>query len=397
MNDRPVTIFLSAAEASGDEHGAKLMDALRDRYPNVRFVGVGGAKMEAGGCELLADLTKKASMLGGPILRLGYYIRLLRRLKRAIKDIKPDLHIPIDSPALNWHLAAASKSAGVPVMYYIAPQVWAWAPWRVKKLARLTDHVACILPFEQRYFRDRGVRATYVGHPLFDEIPPLDGPLPDLAEAWSEGTFHVALLPGSRPSEIKGHIPALLQCAKAIRRRWSRAVCTITAYDDTGAQHIMDACRGHLPQYVEIVVGKTRHILQQVHFAVAASGTVTLEVAYYGVPMVVFYRVGQLGYSLVKPFVGMQTPHLSLVNILAGRRVVPELMPWFGRLRNVSDMVMDLMQDYGCLWETRQSLIDISHSLRVPPPQSASGNAADIAAKLIEERQTGDITANSPQ
>lgn len=378
---------MSAAEASGDLHAAKLIHSIRKLYPDARFIGVAGREMQLAGCEALADLTKHASMLGGPLLRLGYYFRLVKRLQKAIREIKADIHIPVDSPALNWHLAAASKKADVPVMYYIAPQVWAWAPWRVKKLARLTDHVACILPFEQRYFRDRGVNATYVGHPLFDEIPPRPQQPADLAEAWTEGRFHVALLPGSRKSEIKGHIPALLECARAIRRRWSRAIFTITAHDDTAAEHIHSACKGNLPQYVDVVVGKTRHILQQAHMAVVTSGTVTLEVAYYGVPMVVFYKVGWLQYNIAKPLLGLRMPHLSLVNIIAGRRIVPEIMPWHGSIKQVREMVVDLMQDYGCMYETRGRLLELVEPLRVSPPDSASDRAARIVADIIEARR----------
>jgi len=383
MSTEPVTIFLSAAEASGDQHAANLIGALSRRIPDAKFVGVGGPRMAAAGCELLADLTIKAAMLGGPILRLGYWLRLVSRIKRSLMQLKPDLHIPVDSPALNWHLAGAARRAGTPVMYYIAPQVWAWAPWRVRKLARLTDAVACILPFEQRYFQDRGVNATYVGHPLFDTLEPVTGPLPDLAEAWSEGTWNVALLPGSRLGEIKGHMPALLEVSRAIRRRWSRAVCTITAHNDSGARAIHAACKGRLPQHVEVVVGKTRQVLRDAHVAVAVSGTVTLEVAHFGVPMVIFYRVNRLGHKIVGPFLGISTPHLALVNILAGKRIVPELMPWYGRIAPVREMVMDVMGDLGCLYDMREAMREVTGPLRANSPATASDNAAELAIGLL--------------
>ena len=382
MSTKPVTIFLSAAEASGDQHAANLITAIAKRLGSVRFVGVGGPRMAAAGCELLADLTIKAAMLGGPILRLGYWLRLLARIKRSMKNVKPDLHIPVDSPALNWHLAHTAKSIGAPVMYYIAPQVWAWAPWRVRKVARLTDKVACILPFEERYFRDRGVDATYVGHPLFDTLEPVEGPLPDLAEAWSEGTWNVALLPGSRAGEISGHMPALLNVATAIRRRWSRAVCTITAHNDVGAKNIHAACKGRLPSHVEVVVGKTRHVLRNAHVAVSVSGTVTLEVAHFGVPMVIFYRVNAIGHKIIGPFLGISTPHLALVNILAGKRIVPELMPWYGRIKPVREMVLDVMEDLGCLYDMREAMREVTSPLRTTPP--ASDNAADLAVNMLK-------------
>ena len=173
---KPPTIFLSVAEASGDLHAAKLAAALRRRLGEVRLIGAAGPLMRAEGCQSLIDLTASASMMLGPLTRPLYYLRALRKLQESIRRLRPDVVVPVDSPALNWHVAAAAREAGAPVMYYIAPQVWCWAPWRVRKLARLTDAVACILPFEQRYLRDRGVRATYVGHPLFDDIPPAPSP-----------------------------------------------------------------------------------------------------------------------------------------------------------------------------------------------------------------------------
>jgi len=377
---RPPTIFLSAAEASGDEHAARLIRAIRARRPDARFVGVAGDRMAAEGCEVLADLVHQATMMGGPLLRLGYYVRLVRRLQRTIRQIRPDLMIPVDSPALNWHLAAAAKSVGSPVGYYIAPQVWAWAPWRVRKLARLTDRVACILPFEQRYLRDRGVNATYVGHPLLDALPPRGEPLPDLLDAWGRGTWRVGLLPGSRTGEIKGHTRALLAAAQAIRRRWPQARCTFAARDERAADAIRRRCG---QAGADIAVARTREVLASAHFCVAASGTVTLEAAYFGAPMVVFYRVGHLQWRLARRWLGLTTRHLALVNILAGRRVVPELMPWHGNVRQIAAMVMDVMQDLGYLLEARQDLLRVTDALRVPPPRTASDNAADLLLALL--------------
>ncbi len=399
MSKRSPTIFISAAEASGDLHAAHLIEALRERLPGSRFVGVGGPHMAAAGCEPpaegLFDLTRHASMLGGPLLRLGYYYRTVRRLRRAIAEIRPDLHIPVDSPALNWHLAGAAKKAGAKVVYYIAPQVWAWAPWRVQKLIRLTDHVACILPFEQEWLRERGVSATYVGHPLFDALPARPDPAPDLMEAWSEGTWRVALLPGSRPGEIRQHTRALAATAADIRRRWSRARCTFAAGGEQSAQEIRRSLPTGDSRDIEIAVDRTHEVLARSHFAVTVSGTITLEVAYFGVPMVVFYRVGRAAYGMVGRWL-IRTPHLSLVNILSartlesahGRKIVPELMPWYGSVKELSSMVLEVMDDLGYLLELRRLLPRLTDPLRTHPPQSASGNAADLIAGVLE----GDIS-----
>ncbi|MCD4824768.1 MAG: lipid-A-disaccharide synthase [Phycisphaerae bacterium] len=385
MSERPV-IFLSAAEASGDHHAAVLISALKRRLPDARFVGAAGPEMAAAGCEVIIDLTKQASMLGGPFLKILYYRRAVKKLQQAIKDIRPDIHVPVDSPALNWHLCKAAKAAGVAVMYYVAPQVWAWAPWRIKKVRRLTDHVACLLPFEEEYFRSRGVAATYVGHPLFDQLPaqPAAANCPDLAEAWLDGNWRVAILPGSRPGEISKLAPAMAATAEAIRQRWPDAKCTFTAINEAAAGQIRAAAGSD----VDIAVGRTAEVLAESHFAVVASGTVTLEVAHFGVPMVIAYNVGiwqKVIYNLVARHL-IRTRQLSLVNILAGRKIVPELMPWFAGVQELADTVIREMDDYGSLHATREKLLKLTAPLAVPPPGSASDNVADIITGMLKKK-----------
>jgi len=385
MTDRAVTIFLSAAETSGDMHAGRLIEALRRRVGEARFVGVGGPRMVAAGCEQAIaglDLTAGASMLTGPLLRLGYYWRVIRELKRAIKQIRPDIHIPVDSPALNWHLARAAKRCGSKVCYYIAPQVWAWAPWRVRKMRALTDHVACILPFEEEWFRRRGIAASYVGHPVFEQLP-LDRPAPpDLLEAYSDGSWSVALLAGSRPAEILRHGAGLGATGAAIRRRYPRAKCTFVAPDAHSGKLIRSVAAKRDLEGVEIAIGRTHEVLAQSHIAVAVSGTITLELAYFGIPMVVFYRVSRASYNLLGRWL-VRTPHLSLVNILAGKKLVPELMPWYGKTGDLTETVLDVMEDLGWLLEVRDTLIRLVDPLRLPPPQTASSNAADLIANML--------------
>ncbi len=385
MSDKPPTIFMSAAEASGDLHAAKLIRALRRRLPEARFVGMAGPRMAEAGCEVIADLTREASMLAGPALRLGYYLRAMRRVKQSIGDIRPDVHVPVDSPAINWHLAAAARKAGASVVYYIAPQVWAWAPWRVRKLARLTDKVACILPFEQRYLRHRGVRATYVGHPLFDELTEQASEPPDLSEAWMSGRWRIALLPGSRPGEIKAHTKALMEVADYVRRRWSGSRCTFTVASETCGEAVRKIARG---RELELSVGRTREVLSESHLAIAGSGTVTLEAAWFGVPMVIFYRTSRLLRLLrrLSGRWGVPTPHFSLVNILAGHRLVPELIPWTGSISRLRGVVDDVMNDPGYLLQTRYELRSMARPLRVPPPRSASDNAAELVVRTLNRK-----------
>jgi len=371
------TVFVSAAEASGDQHAAHLIRAIRRRAPDVRVVGVGGPEMAAAGCEILLDPTQRASMTSGPLFDLWYWRRVVREAQAAIRDLRPQLHVPVDSPALNWHLAASAKSMGAKVFYYIAPQVWAWAPWRVKKVARLTDHVGCILPFEQRYLRHRGVEATYVGHPLFDALPPRPDPLPDLLDAYARGAWRMAVLPGSRPGEIRAHAPAFLDAARAVQRRWKKSRVTVAAPSERAAAAVREACG---EPDLDVAAGRTGEVLADSHFALSVSGTVTLEVAWFGLPMINVYKVGPLRYHLVGRWL-IQTPHLSLPNILAGRRLVPELMPWHGRRGAVREAVLDVLDDLGWIVETRQALLELTDRLRLPEGRTASDNAARLALR----------------
>ena len=370
MGETP-TIFMTAADVSGDVHAARLIGALRDRLGEVRFVGLGGERMAAAGCELLEDPVRRSSMLTGAFGQVFYYIGLIRRTARAMSEAAPAVHVPVDSPALNWHLAAAARRRGVPVAYYIAPQVWAWAPWRVRKLRRLTDAVGCILPFEETYLRRRGVNARYVGHPLFDDLPT---PAPLDLSAAASGQWRIALLPGSREAEIIGHAPALAEVSDRLRETFPDAELTFTARDDASADRIR---RSTGRDDVPICVGDAAEVFAQSHFAVAASGTVTLEAAWFGVPMVIFYRASRLLHRLLHPLV-IRTRRLSLVNILAGEDLVPELMPWSGNVGALAEACLGMLSDPDRLARTRRRLLDLVAPLRVSPPASAAGNAADL-------------------
>jgi lipid-A-disaccharide synthase len=376
MSEAP-TIFLSAADISGDAHAAGLIEALRRRLGDVRFVGVGGPRMTAAGCELLAEPARRAAMLAKTVPQVFYYLGVLRRAARGMSECRPAVFVPVDSPALNWHLARAARRRGVPVTYYIAPQVWAWAPWRVRKLRRLTDAVACILPFEEQYLRARGVNARFVGHPLFDDLPPAE--LPDLGEAAAAGRWRIALLPGSRRSEINAHAPALAAVMDRLRRRHGRAEFTFTALDDASAEIIRRRTgRNDLP----IEIGKTSEVLSRCHFAVAASGTVTLQVAHFGVPMVIFYHASRWAYRLLRRWL-IQTPHLSLVNILAGEQLVPELMPWHGDIDGLAAAAEGMLDDLETLKRLRKRLVELVAPLRVPVPGTAAGNAAEMVLQTM--------------
>jgi len=377
MSETP-TILVTAADLSGDAHAAGLIRALRRRLGEARFLGVGGPKMAEAGCELLAEPVRRAAMLDSAFSHVLYYWHLIRRVRRAMDERAPAVHVPVDSPAMNWSLARAARKRGIPVAYYIAPQVWAWAPWRVRKLRRLTDAVACILPFEADYLQARGVNAHFVGHPLFDDLPPAAPP--DLDAPAADGRWRIALLAGSREAEIAAHAAALAALTDRLAARFERAEFTFAALDEAAAERIRRfAGRDDLP----VEVGNTAAVLRRSHFAVVASGTVTLAAAHFGVPMVIFYRVNRWTYRLIGRWV-IRTPHLSLVNILAGRRLVPELMPWYGDLDQLTRQVEEMLAHPAGLKRTRQALRELT-----APLPAAGANAADNAADLVIRTMRG--------
>lgn len=384
-------IFITAAEASGDAHAAGLILALRRRLGQAQFVGVGGPRMAQAGCRLVAQPVERAAMTTSAIAQAPYFWKVIRTAAAAMSQLHPAVHVPVDSPALNWHLAKAARRRGIPVAYYIAPQVWAWAPWRVKKLRRLTDAVACILPFEEQYLRSRGVNARYVGHPVFDNLPPAQPP--DLAAAAAAGDWRIALLPGSRPGVIRHHAPALALVMDRLRAKFPKAQFSFVASDEQAAGRI-DRAVGDRPAGAEklpIVVGPVEETLSGCNFAVATSGTVTLQVAHFGLPMVIFYHVRRLAWPIGKLLI--RTRYLSAINILAGRELAPELMPWFGDAEALAERAINLLENPTQLAAQQRELLELVAPLRVNPPGSAADNAADL---VIRTAGLAGQSANAP-
>ena len=214
--DRPRRVFITVAEVSGDKHAAQFIRALRGIDPGIKVEGHGGPEMAAAGATIHRETVGKAAMGWRGALRAGEIYGVLRWTRKYFDENPPDLQVGVDSPSMNFHFARAGKERNVPVLQYVAPQLWAWAPWRMKKLRKWVDQVACILPFEEEYFRQHGVRATFVGHPLFDELPPHRDP-PPASERFPSKPPVIGLLAGSRRSVAAGNFPGLLDAAARIR------------------------------------------------------------------------------------------------------------------------------------------------------------------------------------
>lgn len=378
---RPLRIFISAAELSGDRHAAELIHAIRADRPDASFFGVAGPGMQAAGCDLVEDFTARATMLVGAVRLAGHAYRLVRRVGALVREQRPDLAILVDSPALHLPMARHIRAAGCPVLYYIAPQLWAWAPWRIGKVRRRVDRMAVILPFEQDYFRKRGVQARFVGHPLTTQLAGEQVRPESLAELRGLGTPLIACLPGSRRHVLQEVLPGQIEVAQAIQAAYPSAGFVFTAANADGAAMIRaalsDAGLNH-----RVEVGHNAEVLSAAELALCASGTATLEVAWHGVPMVVMYNGSKWGYRLVGRWL-ITTPHLSLVNILAGRRIVPEFMPYYTSTAPIAEQALEILGNAERQAAMKAELNKIVQSLG---QANAARETAQMALDFIRER-----------
>ncbi len=324
--------------------GAGLICALRQQIPEARFFGIGGDKMAAAGCRLLANPTHHATMLFGSVGQLRYWMELLRTVRGELAAIRPAVVIPIDSPALNVRIARSARALRLPVCYYVAPQHWAWAPWRTRELARVVDTLCCILPFEPDYFARQGLHAVFVGHPIFDTA--VDSPATDPASLMPPlpaGGMRVALLPGSRHGEVQMNMPVLLEVAATLKGRVNTCVFAAAAADDNRAMQMQRYLqRTHLR--VDVRTHRADQILRWADMVLAVSGTVSLQIAKYHKPMIIVYALARWKWNLAGRFL-INTKYMCLVNILADRLLVPEFMPFYGSPEKIARQAIDLAQD----------------------------------------------------
>jgi lipid-A-disaccharide synthase len=323
------TIFLSAGEASGEAYGALLLEELRSRCPGARFFGMGGERMEALGFERVVRSEDVAVMGITEVVRhLPQIYREYRKLKAAIQVRRPDVAVLIDFPDIHLKLAEEFKRLGIPVIFFVSPQLWAWKKGRIKKVQRYVDRMLVIFPFEEGFYRERGVDAKFVGHPLADLALPgisraefAEGNGVDPAKTW------IGLLPGSRAKEIRLNLPEMLAAARLLVEHEPGTefllplAPTLTIKQIHEVSELLTAHGAGLP--VEMV-RDARAALLHARGSIVASGTATVEAALIGNPFVVVYRVSPATYWIAKRVVTV--PHVAMVNLVAEKRLVPELI-----------------------------------------------------------------------
>lgn len=372
------TILFTAFEPSGDDHASIVITELKSRYPDLRIVGWGGRKMEAAGAEII-ERTGDAAVMGMPGLeKIREHKRINARIAAWVQENQVTVHAPVDSPAANFPVCAITKAHGAKVVHMVAPQLWAWAPWRIRKLRRLTDHVMCVLPFEEEWFGSRGVKATFIGHPLFEK--PIDEVgLDEQVSGWSCGKQQIAILPGSRPSEIKKNFPLLL--GAYIKLKGEHAdMCGMVAVTRPEIEPVVRGiAKDHgldWPESLGVTHANTDAVVRWCTLALVVSGTVTLQIARQHRPMVIVYKIGRIGWTLFARWV-IQTPFITLPNILAGREVVPELVPHFVGAEPIADKATELLED--------RNKYDLQvRELKGITDKFDTKNAAQCAADIIE-------------
>ncbi len=374
-------IFLSVAEDSADVHAASLVRAARERLGSARFYGLTGPRLRDLGVATLFDMTAHAAMLAGVLRILGTARRALAAVEAAWRQHPPDAAVLLDSPELNLRLAALARRLAIPVLYYIAPQTWASREGRNRRIAACVDRLACILPFEQEYFRARGIAAEYVGHPLFEALARVRPDADVVGELRSTGRPLVALLPGSRRHVIEAMLPIQLDVIRGLRAAGRVVDVAISAVSEPRAGQIRSIAARELPD-ARIVVADNASLLAAADLVLVASGTATLEVAHYRKPMIVVYDAGGLLrplYSAFGRFV-VRTPHLSLVNILARARVVPEFMPFVHDTAPIAEVARQLLDD-----ETWRRLMvrQLDEVIRPLEASNASARVCEILGELL--------------
>ncbi|MEN8374423.1 MAG: lipid-A-disaccharide synthase [Gemmatimonadota bacterium] len=369
------SILIAAGEASGDMHGAALVRALRRRLPGVRLWGLGGPRMSSEGVELLAGLDRLAVMGFAEVARhLPYFFFLMRRLRRELVERRPDLIILIDYPGLNMRLARAARAVGVPVLYYVAPQVWAWKRRRARDLARTADRVAVILPFEPDVLRSAGVRAEFVGHPLMEERARPLGREEFCADLGLDpGRPLLAIFPGSRRQEVSRHLETFAMAA------------TMAAADSDAQTVVAQAAGVDDSQFEPADAPRTRDawtLLSHARAALIKSGTGTLQAAIAGTPMVVAYRTSAATFALARRLV--RVPHVSLVNLIADSEVVPEFLQERADPATLADALRALLRDGPTRSDMLAGLALVRASLAAPGPLTPSERVAEMAAELLQ-------------
>ncbi|HJR77590.1 MAG TPA: lipid-A-disaccharide synthase [Nitrospiraceae bacterium] len=366
-------ILIITGEASGDLHGANLARALKQMDPSFSIVGIGGARMRAAGVELIPNVVQLDVMgLIGPAA-VKPIIQRVMRIRRVIRSEAWDLIVLIDNPGLNFHFARVAKAAGRRVLYYIAPQIWAWRPRRIRWIQRRVDHVVVILPFEAKLYQRAGVRCTFVGHPLLDEVES-SYDRTELRKRFDlpEDRRLIGLLPGSRQGEIRSLLPVMLEAAARLSAA-EPGMQFLLAQAPSVPDALLQECLAQSRVPVRVVHGQASEVMAVSDLLFVASGTATLQAAVVGTPMILLYATTWPTYWLARLLITVDC--IGLVNLVAGRKIVPELIQQDATADRLCREAARLLQDTQVYDEMKAALRAVREALGRP---GASQRAAEI-------------------
>ncbi len=394
--DSPVRVLLTAFEPSGDDHASSVIAELRARHPDLRIDALGGPKMERAGANLI-ERTGQDAVMGLPGLgKILEHRRINKRIARwAAEQVEAGepvtVHVPVDSPAANWAMCKIMKAHGTKVVHLVAPQMWAWGSWRIKRLRKWSNLVLCLLPFEESWFQQRGVAAKFIGHPLFDK--PLD--LDDLARRASElpeGEPKIALMPGSRPGELASSWGILLDAFRRIRKDFPEAAGVVAATTDEVGADLRRAAEdyGGWPDGLAIAAAQTDVVVNWCDIALVVSGTVTLQIAKQQKPMVTFYRPNRLVYHLLARWL-VATRIYTLPNLILGEKRVPELIPYFDKHgEGLAVEVIRLRRQSNYADDQREALERVVERFKGKRAAASAADAIEEMAGLTSDVKTDD-------
>lgn len=350
------TVMIVAGESSGELYGSFLARALKKRWPDIRLIGIGGERMREEGVELVSGLSHSFGFIE-VLSSLGRLRAAFNKAKKAINDLRPSVCVLIDYPDFNFRLGQYARKRGTKILYYVSPQVWAWRKGRIKRIKEIADRLAVILPFEEHIYKKAGINAEFVGHPVMEEI--IERGISRTESRENLDVPAIALLPGSRPNELKRHLPVLSDLVDLIKRQFKK-VRIILPFAPNIDFSIFEKELSNLEEKgVEIIKGDAIGALSKADAAVIASGTATIQAALIGVPMVVIYRLSPISYLLGR--IILKVKYISLVNILAGKGIVPELIQDRARPEEIMIELIKILNDRGY----REDMVRNLNGLRV--------------------------------
>ena len=380
MGDSSKRIMIVTGEASGDLHGAKLMSAITAQLPDTKFFGVGGKNMAAKGCEILIPGEELAVM--GIVEIVGHLPVILNAFNKLKREFygsnKPDALVLIDFPEFNLRLARQAKKAGIPVLYYVSPQVWAWRRGRVKKIAAVVDSLAAIFPFEPAFYDGQDILVKYVGHPLLDEFEEA-GNCQNLRPRLqiSQDKKVVGLFPGSRHNELRYMLDTLVESAQLIFDKEPEVHFLVPVANTLSRADIQSRFPTELPvSFIESDDATIYDVASSCDTILTVSGTVTLQIALVGTPMAIFYKVSPLTYAIGKRLI--KVDHAGLANIVAEDRIVPEFIQDMATPQNLADEALRVLQDNRYAKDMRSALEQVHTKLGEP------GCSARVAEMLLQ-------------